>query len=239
LAAGFEKIEWIFIDVGGPIVDDGRWVAYLERAMAARLRELGYDVTDEEVAVCRDEAVKSRVVRPTVAVLARFVGDEDAAVEVFRSIYERLRGEPDETFIELNALREGAAEGLAQLAEKYKLATVTNNINEVARLLDRVGVGKYFDFHWISEAAGCAKPEPEFFLGALGRAGCEPGAALMAGDRLDNDIGPAKRLGMRTARVGGDYFAWQEPADGSEIPDVEAENLLELARLLLENKEAV
>lgn len=236
LAAGFEKIDWVFIDVGGPIVDDGRWVAYLERAMAARLRELGYDVTDEEVARYRDEAVKSRVARPTVAVFARFVGDEDAAVEVFRSIYEHLRNEPDETFIEMNAVREGAPEGLARLAEKYKLATITNNINEVTDLLDRVGVGKYFDFHWISEAAGCAKPEPEFFLGALKHAGCEPGVALMVGDRLDNDIGPAKRLGMWTARVGGDYFAWQEPIDESEIPDVEAENLLELAGILLEGK---
>jgi HAD superfamily hydrolase (TIGR01549 family) len=239
LAAGFEKIEWVFIDVGGPVVDDGRWVAYLERALAARLRELGYDVTDEQVSRYRDEAVKSGVARPTVAVLTRFVGDETVAVEVFRSIYERLRNEPDETFIELNAVREGAPEGLARLAERYKLATVTNNINEVVRLLDRVGVGKYFGFHWISEAVGCAKPEPRFFIGALERAGCEPGSAMMVGDRLDNDIGPAKRLGMWTARVGGDYFAWQVPADESEIPDFEAVNLLELTECLLVGKKKI
>jgi HAD superfamily hydrolase (TIGR01549 family) len=231
--AGIEEIEWVFIDVGGPIVDDGRWVAYLERALAARLRELGYDVTDEQVATYRDEAVKSRVARPTVAVLTRFVEDEAAAVDVFRSIYRDLKNEPDEVFVELNAVREGAPEGLARLAERYKLATVTNNINEVAGLLDRVGVGMYFDFHWISEAVGCAKPAPEFFAGALERAGCEPRAALMVGDRLDNDVGPAKRLGMWTARVGGDHFAWQEPADELEIPDIEAAGLRELAENLL------
>jgi HAD superfamily hydrolase (TIGR01549 family) len=231
--AGIEEIEWVFIDVGGPIVDDGRWVAYLERALAARLRELGYDVTDEQVARYRDEAVKSRVSRPTVAVLTRFVDDEAAAVEVFRSIYRELKNEPDEVFVELNAVREGAPEGLGRLAERYRLATVTNNINEVADLLERVGVGSYFDFHWISETAGCAKPAPEFFAGALERAGCEPGAALTVGDRLDNDVGPAKRLGMWTARVGGDHFAWQEPADESEIPDIEATDLRELAGNLL------
>ena len=231
--AVIEEIEWVFVDVGGPIVDDGRWVAYLERALAARLRELGYDATDEKVARYRDEAVKSRVARPTVAVLTRFVDDEAAAVEVFRSIYRDLKNAPDETFVGLNAVREGAPEGLARLAERYMLATVTNNINEVANLLDRVGVGKYFDFHWISEAAGCAKPAPEFFAGALARAGCEPHSGLIVGDRLDNDVGPAKRLGMWTARVGGDHFAWQEPADESEIPDFEAANLLELAENLL------
>jgi len=152
---------------------------------------------------------------------------------VFRSIYRDLKNESDEVFIELNAVREGAPDGLSRLAERYRLATVTNNIKEVADLLDRVGVGTYFDFHWISEAAGCAKPAPDFFAGALERAGCEPGAALMVGDRLDNDIGPAKRLGMRTARVGGDHFAWQEPADESEIPDIEATDLRELAENLL------
>ncbi|UCE26361.1 MAG: HAD family hydrolase [Candidatus Coatesbacteria bacterium] len=231
--AGLDKIEWVFIDVGGPIVDDGRWVAFLERALAARLRELGHDVTDEQVVGYRDEAEKLRVARPTVAVIARFVDDEAAAIEVFRSIYRDLKNAPDETYVELNAVRERAPEGLARLAERYKLATITNNINEVADLLDRVGVGRYFDFHWISEAAGCAKPAPEFFRGALERAGCEPEAALMVGDRLDNDIGPAKRLGMWAARVGGDHYTWQKPTDESEVPDVEAADLYELAEKLL------
>lgn len=45
------------------------------------------------------------------------------------------------------------------------------------------------------------KPNEEIFLRALRRAGCEPPEACMIGDRPDNDIAPAKRLGMRTIRV--------------------------------------
>ena len=52
-----------------------------------------------------------------------------------------------------------------------------------------------------SEEEGLEKPDERIFLRALGRAGCEPHEACMIGDRPDNDIAPAKRLGMRTIRI--------------------------------------
>lgn len=48
-------------------------------------------------------------------------------------------------------------------------------------------------------AAIVGKPEPQLFLTALDRLG--PGATLVVGDKLDQDIGAAKRIGLDAALV--------------------------------------
>ncbi|MFG1707898.1 HAD family hydrolase [Nonomuraea sp. M3C6] len=50
-----------------------------------------------------------------------------------------------------------------------------------------------------SEGWGVSKPEPGFFAKVATVAGREPGEILYVGDRLDNDVLPAARAGMRTA----------------------------------------
>ncbi|SDM55126.1 HAD family hydrolase [Nonomuraea jiangxiensis] len=52
-----------------------------------------------------------------------------------------------------------------------------------------------------SEGWGVAKPEAGFFAKVAAVAGREPGEILYVGDRLDNDVLPAARAGMRTALI--------------------------------------
>jgi len=44
-----------------------------------------------------------------------------------------------------------------------------------------------------------AKPDPAFFAKVTAVAGVPPARILYVGDRLDNDVRPARRAGMRTA----------------------------------------
>ena len=48
---------------------------------------------------------------------------------------------------------------------------------------------------------GRSKPAPNLFLSALEAVGCAPEEACMVGDRIDNDIRPAKKLGMNEYRA--------------------------------------
>lgn len=47
-----------------------------------------------------------------------------------------------------------------------------------------------------SASLGAAKPAPEFFLRFAALAGVAPGECVHVGDRVDNDVGPAKAAGM-------------------------------------------
>jgi putative hydrolase of the HAD superfamily len=60
------------------------------------------------------------------------------------------------------------------------------------------------------------------FLRACEELAIEPAECVMVGDRIDNDIIPAKVLGMRTALFRTGRHIAQQPRSAEEVPDVEA-----------------
>ena len=74
--------------------------------------------------------------------------------------------------------------------------------------------------------------EIKIFDIALSRAGCSPENAVMIGDRLDNDIAPAKRLGMKTVRVKQGYAKYWTVKSQDEQADFEVDDLSEIPGLI-------
>lgn len=87
---------------------------------------------------------------------------------------------------------------LKELKKKYKLAVLSNSSSEEAiKSLENLGLLHFFDFVLISSEVGFSKPDPRFFELALNKAKVKPENAVMVGDNLENDIIPARLLGMR------------------------------------------
>lgn len=105
------------------------------------------------------------------------------------------------------------------LSKKYKLGVIANQVAGTKARLDNWNIGKYFDVVVASAEAGCAKPDLKIFNLALKQAGCEPNQAVMIGDRLDNDIAPAKLLGMKTVWVRQGFAKYQSVIDETQMPD--------------------
>ena len=91
---------------------------------------------------------------------------------------------------------------------------------------------KYIDLVIASAEEGVSKPDRRIFDIALSRAGCKPENAVMIGDRLDNDIAPAKRLGMKTVRVKQGYAKYWTVNSKDEQADYEADDLSEIPGLI-------
>lgn len=70
-------------------------------------------------------------------------------------------------------------------------------------LLSQFGVADRLDAVTTSEEVGRTKPDPAMFETALEKAGVEPAAALMVGDRYENDMQGAARAGIDTVAFGG------------------------------------
>lgn len=79
-----------------------------------------------------------------------------------------------------------------------------------------------------SDDLGIAKPDPVFFARACELAGdVDPGEALYVGDRIDNDVEPAARAGLRTAWLRrGPWGQLQTP--GAVPPDLVLTSLADL-----------
>ena len=82
-----------------------------------------------------------------------------------------------------------------------------------------------------SEDWGAAKPDPDFFRRMIEAAPAGPDAILYVGDRLDNDIRPAARLGLRTALIRRGPWATiqQDDPDAEQVPTMRIDSLADLS----------
>jgi len=224
-------LQWLFIDIGGTIIDDRVWREYLDRLLIDVIRAAAIEVTYDEFASARQRTAESKASRPTVAAINEFINDDDEAIRLFGEAYENLKYNFEQRFNIPRFLTRNAFEGLSSLGKDFQLATLSNNISKVRYLLDISGVSGFFDKHFISEEVGAAKPDEAIFAAALQVTGVAPDQAMMVGDRPDNDILPAGRLGMRTALIRNDNGKTESDIKAGNA-DIICSNLLELAEFL-------
>ena len=72
------------------------------------------------------------------------------------------------------------------------------------------------------------KPDPRAFLAAAEALDVSPVACIMVGDRIDNDIVPAKALGMAAIQLRSGRHRRQQPRSPAETPDAVVTDVLEL-----------
>ena len=129
---------------------------------------------------------------------------------------------------ELEIMYDGVPAVIKTLAEKYELGIIANQLDGLKERLEAFGLLKYFKYIVSSWDVKVMKPDIRIFEYALDKANCKPQDACMIGDRLDNDILPAKSLGMKTVWIKQGFGALQKPLSESEEPDYTINKLSEL-----------
>ena len=121
---------------------------------------------------------------------------------------------------ESEVLYPGVPDLLLALSKQFRLGIIANQPQGTDDRLEQWGIGEHFCLVLASHEYGLAKPDPQVFAAALSNAQCEAEEALMVGDRLDNDIGPAKAHGFNTIRVLQGFSRFQKPRSPCETPDL-------------------
>lgn len=135
-----------------------------------------------------------------------------------------------EAMSEAGFLMDGAAETVARMHGRCKLAIVTNGVSAVQRSrIRRCGLEKQFACIVVSEDVGVGKPDPAIFEYALAQLGQpEKDTVLMVGDALGADVQGAIAFGIATC--------WFNPS-GQEnttglTPTFEIRGLLQLEKIV-------
>ena len=208
-----KRLRWIFFDLGWTLVDETR--AHEERLKAAcgELARIGRRHSVSELFELCERAATDFVPNHFRGMLERLSLGSDEVARVARAA----------RYVQGNeALYSGVPGVLSALSRRFRLGVIANQPKGAERRLARWGIREQFSLIVASHEYDLAKPDPQIFAVALSRAGCEAEEALMVGDRLDNDIGPAKSHGMRTLRVLQGFARSQEPRRSYEVPDVSA-----------------
>jgi putative hydrolase of the HAD superfamily len=99
---------------------------------------------------------------------------------------------------QLNEDAEATLEGMRDRARKIGLISNTGRSPGVAmrKLLEKLGILKFFDVTIFSDEAGCRKPNKPIFDLAARELGAEPSETIHIGDNPEADIWGAKQAGM-------------------------------------------
>ncbi len=80
----------------------------------------------------------------------------------------------------------------------YITGLVSNsNVFSAENIREKSDILRHIDFPVFSFETGTIKPDKRIFKALLEKAGCEPWDAVMVGDKEDDDIIPARELGMK------------------------------------------
>jgi HAD superfamily hydrolase (TIGR01509 family) len=236
-------LRWLFLDVGNVLMNDDRAMALLYRELHRALCAAGYRMSFHDLLAEREELIRTRGPEHWEVLGRKYLG-EGGHKRLARRCASTIRAD----YMACHDLLPGVREAIELLARRYRIGIVANQLREVIGALDQAGLGRYLEIHAVSDVVGLRKPDPALFQWALAQAGCAPGEAVMVGDRADNDIAPARAIGMWTilCRIPHDvkgatprteeerlYFESQRresisripPSGPQERPDEEVEDL--------------
>ena len=186
-----DHLEAVFLDIGGTLYDD-RWYS---EALLRALRDLGAEIGEDEFKEEYDRWRREPQGSFRDVMGRRFLGPDSDPLVVTKAM-ERYWCYPAE------ALMPGAREALEHLDGRYTVGIIADQQSSVRESLARDALDTFVDVWCISADLGMEKPDPRVFETALERAGVsDPSRATMVGDRLDDDIRPSRKVGMRAVWV--------------------------------------
>ncbi len=227
-----DGIRAVLFDVGGPLDTEVEFERLMDTDIRVALSAEGVDVSDAQYAAAAAWAVESFAPSTYHAIIHRLVeGDSEAARRVAVRVAagaERRRNARGG--IELRPGVTALLEGLD--ARGVALGLATNHPGSILVELERAGIARFFTQSAHPEPGGYRKPDVRVFLRECMALGVEPGECIMVGDRVDNDIVPAKLLGMRTVLFRTGRHIAQQPRSWDEVPDAEVRDAVQLKRAL-------
>ena len=203
------NIKWIFFDVGSTLVDETEAYDHRAREMIS-----GTGITFKEFDDIR------------IALAKQGLDGNSAAIKYFGLTKTPWHSEDELPYSDIQST-------LAALIDKgYKLGIIANQKLGTKERLDSLGLRQYFDVIAASAEIGYAKPDKEIFEKAFELAKCTATESMMVGDRLDNDIIPAKSLGMKTVWIKNGLAQHQNIELGEGVADYQIHSLSEILLIL-------
>ena len=202
------KVKWLFFDVGSTLVDE-------TKAYEARFEKIA-----ESAGVSKDYVIE------------KALGFYEENRKGDKEVAQLLNVDIPKWFSECEYLYPDTVDILESLSKKYKIGVIANQDYGTEDRLRAFDILKYIDLVVASAEEGVAKPDRRIFDIALERAGIKPEDAFMIGDRIDNDIVPAKKLGMKTMWIRQGFGGQWKIQSDDELPTFIADSLPELASIL-------
>jgi putative hydrolase of the HAD superfamily len=226
------KIKAVLFDVGGPLDTETIMDREIDNQIMASFRANGVAISDDEYAAVNQWAIDVYAAKTYHSIMWKIAkGDMELITRVESELMETV---PQRNIMRGDfELREGIGDLLADLVDQgLLLGLAANQPTESLKNMEKHGILKYFSYKEVSGSINLRKPDPRLLLHSCEGLGVEPQEAIMIGDRIDNDIVPARMLGMAAIRFVSGRHSNQQPRSWNEAPHADVNNVDELGETI-------
>ncbi|HEX2067257.1 MAG TPA: HAD family hydrolase [Nitrososphaeraceae archaeon] len=227
------KRPFIFFDLGQTLINEWSFIDYFDMRFFEMLNGFGARINFRNYQTIRDNVIRNRKighgsVRELIIEVCKLICQQGYG----KIILQRLEPELKEAKRNFFCLFDDAEQTMNSLLIQYDLGIIANQSEDILKILEESKINRFFKVIVISSEVKVRKPDPEIFRLAMNLANTSPEHCIMVGDRLDTDIGPANKLGMKTIRTTNSLFKLQQPMNEFEKPTYVVANLSEIANIL-------
>jgi HAD superfamily hydrolase (TIGR01549 family) len=226
----------IFFDLGQTLINEWGFIDYFDQRFFEILNCFGARISFRNYITIRDNVIRNRKighgsVRELIIEVCKLICQQGYE----KIIVKRLEPELKEARRNFFCLFGDAEQTLSSLLTLYDLGIIANQSIDILKILEDCKIERFFKVILLSSEVKIRKPDLEIFRLAMNLAKRSPENCIMVGDRLDTDISPANKLGMKTIRTTNSLFKLQEPMSEFEKPTYIVANLSEIANILEES----
>ena len=226
----------IFFDLGQTLINEWGFIDYFDQRFFEILNGFGARISFQDYRTIRDNVIRNRKighgsVRELIIEVCKLICQQGYD----KIIVKRLEPELKEARRNFFCLFGDAEQTLSSLLILYDLGIIANQSMDILKILEESKIERFFKVILLSSDVKIRKPDLEIFRLAMNLVKRSPENCIMVGDRLDTDISPANKLGMRTIRTTNSLFKLQEPMNEFEKPTHIVANLSEIANILEES----
>jgi putative hydrolase of the HAD superfamily len=223
------KKLFLFFDLGQTLLDESKFITFFDQKLLELINGFGGRIDWRNYITLRNNIIKNRMIGNG--------GIEELITNISRLIlpkgYDKIIIKKINPLIsygkrELFRLNNGAKKVIETLSDYCELGIISNQTEEALEPLIKANLLSLFNRIFIPSKIKMNKPDEKLFLNAIESSGFPVAKCLMIGDRLDIDIFPANKIGMKTIRITDSLFNLQFPINKYEFPTYTVKKLDEI-----------
>lgn len=191
------KIKWLFFDVGNVLFNDDPVMIFVYENLFKKIHKIDSSFTFTDLLTEREQLI----IGNSDGRHYRTLGKRHLGEKRWHDLWLQIIEELEHNYEKYSPSIPGIEYTLGELSGTYKLGIAANQVSACRTALENRGLIKYFSIVLLSAEIGLLKPDDRFFKTLIQKSKCQPDEMVMIGDRIDNDILPANKIGMKTIWV--------------------------------------
>lgn len=214
----------VLFDIGGPIDMEFAWESAMDSAIASACGLEGIRVDQAMIEAASEKAVAAYAPDAYAHMVEALCAGDPQTIERVHRRVRAMVGNLD--VFQLRPDIDGLLRRLRLC--NLKLGIVANQPEAARERLARAGIADLFEYQGLSGLTGLRKPDLRAFQAAADALSVPACDCVMVGDRIDNDIVPAKMLGMAAILFRSGRHRRQRPRMPTEEPHAVVTDVAEL-----------